>query len=58
MDCMPGYVNFKNLLNGWLDLQSVTINVTVSAAKYKISDLKKNKIQRNYWEVVWPKKRF
>lgn len=33
--------NFKDLLTEWQDLQSTVINVAISAAKYKISDLKK-----------------
>lgn len=42
MDSYPDHINFKTLLNNWLDLQSVLINITVSAAKYRISDLKKD----------------
>jgi hypothetical protein len=42
MDSYADHLNFKSLLNSWLDLQSVLINITVSAAKYRISDLKKD----------------
>ena len=31
---------FKDLLNEWLSLQSIIINILVSACKYKISDYK------------------
>lgn len=34
--------NFKELLNEWQSLQSVTVNVLISAAKYRISDVKKD----------------
>lgn len=34
--------NFKKLLSSWLDLQSSLVNVSVSAAKYNISNLKKD----------------
>lgn len=42
MDSYPDHLNFKTLLSSWLDLQSVLINISVSAAKYRISDLKKD----------------
>lgn len=42
MDSYPDHKNFKDLLNSWLDLQSYLINISVSAAKYRISDLKKD----------------
>lgn len=35
-------LNFKDLIDSWLDYQSIIINVSVSAAKYRISDLKKD----------------
>lgn len=35
-------ITFKELLNEWQSLQSVTINVLISAAKYRISDVKKD----------------
>lgn len=44
-DQMDGIVagkNFKNLLISWQDLQSVMINVCISAAKYKIANVKKD----------------
>lgn len=34
--------SFKSLLDSWLDLQSISINISVSAAKYRISNLKKD----------------
>lgn len=34
--------NFKKLLTGWLDLQSTTVNVCVCAAKYTLSNTKKD----------------
>lgn len=42
MDAYPDHLNFKDLLGSWLDLQSYLINISVSAAKYRISDLKKD----------------
>ena len=42
MDGRDGFLNFKNLIDSWLDLQSVIINVAVSAAKSSVSDLKKD----------------
>lgn len=37
-----GEMNFRDLLNSWLELQSIIINVLTSACKYKISDFKKD----------------
>lgn len=34
--------SFRSLLLSWLDMQSVTINIIVSACKFRISDKKKN----------------
>lgn len=37
-----GFSSFRDLLNTWQELQSILINVSVSAANYKIADLKKD----------------
>jgi hypothetical protein len=39
---VEGGITFRELLNDWQSLQSVTLNVIVSAAKFKISDNKKD----------------
>lgn len=41
-DGLEGGSNFKELLTSWQNLQSVTVNVCVSAAKYNITDIKKD----------------
>ena len=43
MSALDNQQNFKDLLTEWQDLQSTTINICVSAAKYKISNVKKKK---------------
>lgn len=45
MDSVEANYNFVNLLIDWQDLQSVIINVIVSASKYSISDMKKDSEQ-------------
>jgi hypothetical protein len=35
-------MNFKELINNWLAFQSMTINVDISAARYRIFDAKKD----------------
>lgn len=40
-----GVANFCSTLTSWQDLQSILINVSVSAVNYKIADLKKNSEQ-------------
>jgi hypothetical protein len=40
MSAINGSFSFKDPLESWLNYQSVTITIAVSAEKYKISDLK------------------